>query len=122
MAEFDRVVLEYINSIDLIEVDYSTPITNIEITIGQNVQTVYSVNGLYGDIALSASAELSLTTTSAGYYDHIFNHSLNYKNVQISVFDTSDLLVFADVITESPTYAIIRSPMDLTGYKAVAQR
>ena len=122
MSEFDRVLLEYINSVDSINVDYSQPITNIEITVGQNVQTVYSVNNLYGDINLTASAELTLTSSSAGYYNHIFTHNLNYQNVIVSVFNTNNQLVIADIFNESPNYVNIRAAIDLTGYKAVAQR
>ena len=122
MSEFDRIALEYINSVDSIDVDYSQPITNIEITIGQNVQTVYSVNGLYGDVNLTASAELQLTSSSAGYYNHTFTHNLNYQNVIVSVFSPSNQLVMADIFNQDPDYVNIRSAIDLTGYKAVAQR
>ena len=122
MSEFDRVILEYINSVDSINVDYSQPITNIEITVGQNVQTVYSVNNLYGDINLTASAELTLTSSSVGYYNHIFTHNLNYQNVIVSIFNTNNQLVMADIFNESPNYVNIRAAIDLTGYKAVAQR
>lgn len=122
MSDFDRITLEYINSVDSINVDYSQPITNIEISIGQNVQTVYSVNGLYGDINLTASAVLTLTSFSSGYYNHTFNHNLNNQNVIVSVFNTNNQLVFADVFNEHPNYVNIRSAIDLTGYKAVAQR
>lgn len=122
MSEFDRIALEYINSVDSIDVDYSQPITNIEITIGQNVQTVYSVNGLYGDVNLTASAELQLTSSSVGYYNHTFTHNLNYQNVIVSVFSPSNQLVVADIFNEDPDYVNIRAAIDLTGYKAVAQR
>lgn len=122
MSEFDRIALEYINSVDSIDVDYSQPITNIEITIGQNVQTVYSVNGLYGDVNLTASAELQLTSSSVGYYNHTFTHNLNYQNVIVSVFSPSNQLVMVDIFNEDPDYVNIRAAIDLTGYKAVAQR
>ena len=122
MSEFDRIALEYINSVDSIDVDYSQPITNIEITIGQNVQTVYSVNGLYGDVNLTASAELQLTSSSVGYYNHTFTHNLNYQNVIVSVFSPSNQLVVADIFNEDPDYVNIRAAIDLTGYRAVAQR
>lgn len=122
MSDFDRITLEYINSVDSINVDYSNAITNIEISIGQNVQTVYSVNGLYGDINLTASSVLTLTSTSAGYYNHTFTHNLNNQNVIVSLFDTNNQLVFADVFNNHANYVNIRSAIDLTGYKAVAQR
>ena len=122
MSEFDRIALEYINSVDSIDIDYSEPITNIVITIGQNVQTVYSVNGLYGDINLTASATLTLTSSSAGYYNHRFTHNLNYQNVIVSIFNPSNQLVIADIFNEDPNYVNIRAAIDLTGYKAVAQR
>ena len=122
MSEFDRIALEYINSVDSIDIDYSEPITNIVITIGQNVQTVYSVNGLYGDVNLTASAELTVTSSSVGVYSHTFTHNLNYRNVIVSIFDQQNRLVHADIFNESPNYVNIRSAINLTGYKAVAQR
>jgi hypothetical protein len=122
MSEFDRIALEYINSVDSIDIDYSEPITNIVITIGQNVQTVYSVNSLYGDINLTASAALTLTSSSAGYYNHRFTHNLNYQNVIVSVFNPSNQVVMADILNEDPNYVNIRAVVNLTGYKAVAQR
>jgi len=122
MSDFDRITLEYINSVDSINVDYSNAITNIEISIGQNVQTVYSVNGLYGDVNLTASAQLTLTSSSVGYYNHTFTHNLNTQNVMVSVFNPSNQLVFADIFNNHANYVNIRSAIDLTGYKAVAQR
>lgn len=122
MTDFDRVALEYINSVDSINVDYSDPITNIEITIGQNVQTVFSVNGLYGEINLTASTQLTLTSSSSGYYNHRFTHNLNNQNVIVSVFNPSNQVVVSDIFNENPNYVNIRAVIDLTGYKAVAQR
>jgi hypothetical protein len=114
--------LEYINSIESIEVDYADQITNIELTIGQNVQTVYSVNNLYGDVVLTASTTLSLWTSSSGYYDHLFNHNLNYQYVNVSLYDEENREVYADISYESASHVNIRAAIDLTGYKAVAQR
>jgi hypothetical protein len=122
MSEFDRITLEYINSIESIEVDYADQITNIELTIGQNVQTVYSVNNLYGDVVLTASTTLSLWTSSSGYYDHLFNHNLNYQYVNVSLYDEESREVYADIFYESASHVNIRAAIDLTGYKAVAQR
>jgi hypothetical protein len=122
MTEFDRITLEYINSIDSIEVDYSDTITNIELTVGQNVQTVYSVNNLYGDVVLSASAILSNNTMDNGYYIHVFEHNLNTESVLISTYDPFSNQVIADVVIIDSNNVRINALIDLTGYKAVAQR
>lgn len=122
MTDFDRVALEYINSVDSINVDYSDPITNIEITIGQNVQTVFSVNGLYGEINLTASTVLTTSSNASGVFFYNFEHNLAYLYPIINIYDNENSLVYSNIFVVDENHATITSNIDITGYKAVAQR
>jgi hypothetical protein len=122
MSEFDRITLEYINSIESIEVDYSGQITNIELSIGQNVQTVYSVNNLYGDVNLSASIVLSDYIIDNGYNVYPFEHNLGSEYPIVVVYDPYGNQVMAETVSIDSNSVRINSLIDLTGYKAVAQR
>jgi hypothetical protein len=123
--EIDNISISVLDPIDNINIDYSSQIESIELNIGSGFATgsqVSSVNTLIDDVVLTASAELSLTTASNGYYNHIFVHNLNYQNVIVNVFTPTNELVFADILNEDSNYVNIRAAIDLTGYKAVAQR
>lgn len=121
----DNVEINYINTIEDIDINYQSSVDNITLNLSSAIVTgaaVTSVNGLRDAVILTASAELSLTSSSGSFYNHIFAHNLDYQHVIVSVFDPQNHLVFTDVITEDPNYVNIRAAIDLTGYKAVAQR
>lgn len=126
MSEIDNISITYSDTVDNVDINYISSVDNITLTLGTAFSTgggdVSSVNGLIGAITLTASAELTLTTASLGFYNHIFNHNLNYQNVLVSVFDQNNGLVITDIFNEDPNYVNIRAAIDLTGYKAVAQR
>jgi hypothetical protein len=121
----DDVGINYINTIEDIDINYQSSIDNITLNLSSAIVTgaaVTSVNELRDAVVLTASAQLSLTSSSAGIYNHIFNHNLNYLYVSVNIFDTNNYLVLADVLNEDPNYVNIRAAVDLSGYKVVAQR
>lgn len=122
--DIDNISISYLDSVENISLDYLTDIDNISLSLGDSfaMAGVSTVNGESGDVVLSASAELVLTTTSAGYYDHFFVHNLGNENVIVSVFDPQKRLVFSEIINEGADYVNIRASINLTGYKAVAQK
>jgi hypothetical protein len=125
MADIDNISITYSDTIDNVEINYLSTVDNITLNIGDGIVSstgVTAVNSLTGDVVLTASAELTLTTASNGYYNHIFTHNLNYQYVDITLYDTNNFQVISDVIYEDPDYVNIRAAIDLTGYKAVAQR
>ena len=125
MSEIDNITIDFSNSVENIQVDYLSTVDNITLNLSSAIVTgaaVTSVNSLTDSVILTASTILSLTTSSAGYFDHIFNHNLNYQNVIVSVFNPNNKIVFTDILNEDPNYVNIRAAIDLTGYKAVAQR
>ena len=119
--EIDNITVTVSSDIDNINITYSTDIDNIELNYGTG-GFVDSVNGLIGHVNLTASAVLSVTSTSAGYYYHQFNHNLNYQFPIVNILDTNNQLVMSDLLFNSSTYVTIKSLVNLTGYKAVAQR
>lgn len=119
--EIDNITVTVSSDIDNININYSTDIDNIELNYGTG-GFVDSVNGLIGHVNLTASAVLSVTSTSAGYYYHQFNHNLNYQFPIVNILDTNNQLVMSDLLFNSSTYVTIKSLVNLTGYKAVAQR
>ncbi len=124
MPDIENITINYIDSADNIDISYSSLVDTVTLNLSSAIVTgaaVTSVNSLTDSVILTSSAQLSLTSSSAGIYNHIFNHNLNYQYVSINVFN-NNYLVFADVINESPNYVNIRAAIDLTGYKAVAQR
>lgn len=119
--EIDNITINVSSDIDNININYSNEIDNIELNYGTG-GFVDSVNGLIGHVNLTASAVLSVTSTSAGYYYHQFNHNLNYQFPIVNILDTNNQLVMSDLLFNSSTYVTIKSLVNLTGYKAVAQR
>ena len=119
--EIDNITVTVSSDIDNININYSTDIDNIELNYGTG-GFVDSVNGLIGHVNLTASAVLSVTSTSAGYYYHQFNHNLNYQFPIVNILDANNQLVMSDLLFNSSTYVTIKSLVNLTGYKAVAQR
>lgn len=125
MSDIDNITIDYTDAADNIDINYSSLVDTITLNLSSAIVTgaaVTSVNSLTDSVILTSSAQLSLTSSSAGIYNHIFNHNLNYQYVSVNVFDNNNYLVFADVLNEDPNYVNIRAAIDLTGYKAVAQR
>lgn len=125
MPEIDNISITYSDTIDNIDINNVIDVDNITLNLSSAIVTgaaVTSVNSLTDSVILTASAVLSLTSSSAGYYNHTFSHNLSYQNVIVSVFDPSGRLVIADIFNQDPNYVNIRASINLTGYKAVAQR
>lgn len=122
MSDIENIIIEYANSIDNISIDYTNTISTIELTLGQYVQNVTSVNGLLGVVNLTASTTLSSPTSSGGFYSFNFNHGLSYQHPIVFVYDLNDSMVFADVIAADDNNVTINAMIDISGYKAVAQR
>ena len=125
MSEIDNITIDFSDTVENINIDYASEVDTITLNLSSAIVTgaaVLSVNRLTDDVVLTASAELTLTTASNNYYNHFFEHNLNYQYVSVSVFGPDNALVFADILNEDPNYVNIRAAIDLTGYKAVAQR
>lgn len=124
MPEIDNISINYINTVDNIEFTYVTPLDNIVINMETDLfkPIVSFINELTGEVTLTASAILSLTSSGSGYYNYTFEHNLGYDNLSISIFDINQNLIFADINAENSEYAIIKSIQDITGYKVVGQK
>jgi hypothetical protein len=125
MPDIDNISITYSDAVDNINIDYQSTVDTIQLNMSSAIVTgaaVTSVNSLTDAVILTASGTLTLTTSSNNYYNHFFYHNLNYQNVIVNVFNPQDNLVIADVVNESPNYVNIKSLIDLTGYKVVAQR
>lgn len=120
--EIDNIQVQYINQVDNVLLEYDTTITNIELAIGGFSQNVVSVNGLFGNVRLTASATLDSTSPSAGIYSYRVTHDLGYNHVLTSLYDTNDNLVFGEVKVLDSASVTIKSLIDLTNYKVVIQR
>lgn len=114
------------SEIDNISITYLNDINNIILDIGSNFSTgggnVSSVNGLIGEVNLTASVSLETLFSFGGLYIYTFNHNLNYLHPIVNVFNTNNSLVYADIFSIDENYVSITSNIDITGYKAVAQR
>ena len=125
MSDIDNITINYADAADNININYSSLVDTITLNLSSAIVTgaaVTSVNNLRDAVLLTASTQLTLTSSSSGYYNHRFTHNLNYQNVIVSVFNPSNQLVMADIVNENPNYVNIRAVVNLTGYKAVAQR
>lgn len=120
--EIDNIQVEYINQVDNVLLEYDTTITNIELAVGGFSQNVVSVNGLFGNVRLTASATLGPVTPSAGIYSYPVTHDLRYTQVLTSLYDTNNNLVFGEVRILDSASVTINSLVDLTDYKVVIQR
>lgn len=120
--EIDNITIEYVNLIDDVNLSYDTTITNIELAVGGFSQNVVSVNGMFGNINLTASATLDSVSSSGGIYTYIINHNLGYDYIITNIYDTSNNLVFGDVQVLDSASVTISSAVDLLGYKVVMQK
>jgi hypothetical protein len=125
MSEIDNISITYSDAVENISIDYQSIVDTIQLNLSSAIVTgaaVTSVNALTDSVILTASGQLTLTTSSNNYYNHFFYHNLNYQNVAVNIFTPDNKLVFADIISEDQNYVNIRAEIDLTGYKVVAQR
>lgn len=120
--EIDNINIEYSNSIDSIDVQYTNEIETIVLSLGADAQSVFSINGLTGNITLTASATLPSISASVGIYSYTINHNLNYSTPIVSLYNTSNSLVISDVELLNANNVKIKSVIDLSGYKVVIQR
>lgn len=126
MSEIDNISITYSESVENIDINYLSTIDNITLSIGSAISTgggdVSSVNGLIGEVKLTASATLETLFSFGSLYFYTFIHNLNYEYPIINVFDTTNSLVYSDVSVIDENYVSITSNIDITGYKVVAQR
>lgn len=120
--EIDNITIQYDNAVDGINLTYDTTITNIELALGGFSQNVVSVNGMFGNINLTASATLGSVSPVSGIYTYIVNHNIGYDYVLTDIYDTSNNLVFGDVQVLNSASVTISSAVDLAGYKVIIQR
>lgn len=120
--EIDNINIEYSNLIDQVNLEYDTSITNIELAIAGFSQNVVSVNGMFGNVNLTASATLGSVSPSAGIYQYTVDHNIGYDYVLTSIYDPNNDLVQADVKILDSASVTINSVIDLTDYKVVIQR
>jgi hypothetical protein len=125
MSEVDNISITYSDNIDNVEINYLSTVDNITLNIGDGLVSsggVTAVNSLTGDVVLTASATLSTLFDFGGVYFYTFQHNLNFKYPIISIYDLNDNYVISDYFFIDENYASITSSIDITGYKAVAQR
>lgn len=115
------ISISYDNRISAIDIDYTNEITDIVLSLGNDIQSVYSVNNLTGYITLSASSTLPVVTASQGIYSYQFNHNLNSYIPSITLFNTNNQIVFADIEVLNSNSVTIKALVDLFEYKVVAQ-
>lgn len=117
-----NISINYENNIDSIDVEYVNEITNIVLALGAEAQSVFTVNNLTGYVTLTASATLPSVSASLGQYIYTVNHSLNYPQPIVALYNTSNEVVLANVELVNSNSVKIKSVVDLSGYKVVMQR
>ena len=122
MSDIDNITINYSNSIDAIDVEYTNEIDTIVLSLGADAQSVFSVNGLTGNITLTASATLPSVSASLGIYSYTINHNLQYDTPIISLYNLNNSLVISDLEVLNANSVKIKSVIDLNGYKVVVQR
>jgi hypothetical protein len=125
MSGIDNITINFDDAINNIEIDYLSTINNIQLTVGESIYSgapnVTTVNGMTGDIRLTASTTLTDPLIDEGVYVHNFEHNLNSESLIISVYDITSSQVIPDVVLVDSNNVTINAAIDLTGYKAVAQ-
>lgn len=117
-----NIAINYENNINDINVEYINEIENIILTLGQDSQTIFSVNNLFGDVNLTTFEVISSVSASSGIYSYTINHNLDYSPPIIAIYDINNESVFADVKVLNSNSVKINSVVDLNGYKVVIQR
>lgn len=133
MSDITNIQIEYANTIESISIDEVDPaistilieeaapeITLIEVE--KDAQAIYAVNGLIGDVILTASATLTSVSASGGIYSYTFIHNLDYALPTIYVYDDQNRVVHPDITVTDSDSVIIKSAIDISGYKVVAHR
>lgn len=133
MSEITNIQIEYTNTVESISIDEIDPVISTiiieeatpEITlieIEKDAQAIYAVNGLIGNVILTASATLTSVSASGGIYSYTLVHSLDYDPATIYVYDNQNRLVYPDITVIDSNSVIINSAIDISGYKVVAHR
>jgi len=133
MTDITNIQIEYTNTIDTINIEEIDPAVSTilieevspEITVievEKDAQSIYAVNGLIGNVILTASATLTFVSASGGIYSYTFIHNLDYDLPYVYVYDDSSRLVYPDIVTVDADSVIIKSAIDISGYKVVAHR
>jgi hypothetical protein len=122
MSDIDNITINYINSIDAIDVEYTNEIDTIVLSLGADAQSVFSVNGLTGNITLTAIATLPSVSASLGIYSYTINHNLQNSMPIISLYNLNNSLVISDLEVLNANSVKIKSVIDLNGYKVVVQK
>lgn len=123
MANVDNIIINYENEITNISLSsYQDEITNIVLSVGDNFQSIFSVNGLNGVVRLTSSDQLPSVSASNGVYSYQYTHDLNYAYPIVSVYNTSGQQIIPDVSILNDNNVIIRSLIDISGYRVVVQR
>lgn len=133
MSDITNIQIEYTNTIESISIDEVDPaistilieeaapeITLIEVE--KDAQAIYAVNGLIGDVILTASATLTSVSASGGIYSYTLVHNLDYALPTIYVYDSQNRVVYPDTTIIDSDSVIIKSAIDISGYKVVAHR
>lgn len=120
--EVTDISVSYGNQLTDISIEYENQITDIVLAIGGNVQSVYSVNGLVGTVALTATSQITSMSASGGIYSFNFAHNLGYAYPIVSIYSASNSLVFADVVIVDSNNVTIKSALNISGYRVVVQR
>ena len=120
--EIDNIIINYDNSIDAIDVEYTNEIDTIVLSLGADAQSVFSINGLTGNITLTASATLPSVSASLGIYSYTINHNLEHSTPIIFLYNLNNSVVISDLEVLNANSVKIKSVIDLNGYKVVIQR
>lgn len=122
LNEIDNIVINYDNTIDAIDIEYTNEIDTIVLSLGADAQSVFSVNGLTGNITLTASATLPSVSASLGIYSYTINHNLEHSTPITSLYNLNNNLVISDLEVLNANSVKIKSVIDLNGYKVVVQK
>jgi len=122
MSDIDNITINYSNSIDAIDIEYTNEIDTIVLSLGADAQSVFSVNGLTGNVVLTASATLPSVSASLGIYSYTINHNLQQSTPIISLYNLNNNLVISDLEVLNANSVKIKSVIDLNGYKVVVQK
>jgi len=118
----DTISVEYSNAPTVITVEETArQIEVIQLESGFN-NLVYSVNDLQGVVSLTYSASLGSVSPVSGVYTYTASHNLNYAYPMVSVYNSSDELVFPEIVIINSNTVRIVSLADLNSYRVVVQR
>lgn len=116
-----NISIGYDQIVDNIEVEYVNDITDIVVSVGEGIQSVYSVNSFLGAVTLTYSEILSSISASLGIYSYTINHNLSSNSAIASVYNGSNDKVIVDYSILGYNSIKINSLKNLNGYKVVVQ-